>query len=110
MGIDIEMQRDKILKIANKFTPLEEYRTIANSAALIRKLTIVWGAKEAIYKLYAQKSVCFLQHIVIEDFDFDAGETTGTVFFRNTTSSYQLWFLEFEGFTCVYSLPLNTPA
>ena len=107
VGIDIEMQREKILRIANKFTPLEEYRTLANSEALIRKLTIVWGAKESIYKLYAQRSVSFLQHINIQDFEFDAGQTTGKVFFKNVTSSYKLWFLEFEGFTCVYALAEN---
>lgn len=107
VGIDIEKQREKILRIANKFTPIEEYRTIANTAALIRKLTIVWGGKESIYKLYAQRGVSFLQHIHIEDFDFDVGETTGKVFFRNVTSSYRLWFQELEGFTCVYALPEN---
>ena len=52
VGIDIEMQRDKILRIAHKFTPLQEYKTLANTAAIIRKLTIVWGAKESIYKIY----------------------------------------------------------
>lgn len=105
VGIDIEMQRDKILRIARKFTPIEEYRTLANSEALIRKLTIVWGAKESIYKLYANRGLSFLQHINISDFDFEAGETTGKVFFRGITSSYDLSFLEFEGFTCVYALP-----
>ena len=107
VGIDIEMQREKILRIANKFTQLEEYRTLANTAAVIRKLTIVWGAKEAIYKLYARPGVSFLQHIDIQDFDFDSGETTGKVYFNNVTSSYKLWFLEFEDFTCVYALPEN---
>ncbi|HSM64453.1 MAG TPA: 4'-phosphopantetheinyl transferase superfamily protein, partial [Gillisia sp.] len=68
VGIDIEKQRDKILKIAEKFTPLEEYHTLANEEALIRKLTIVWGAKESIYKLYAQPGLGFLQHINIADF------------------------------------------
>ena len=108
VGIDIEMQREKILRIANKFTPIEEYRTLANTAAVIRKLTIVWGAKESIYKLYAKRKVSFLQHIDIRDFDFDEGETTGKVFFDNITSSYKLWFLEFEGFSCVYALPENS--
>ena len=49
VGIDIEKQRDKILKIAHKFTPVEEYKTIANHDALISKLTIVSGAKECLF-------------------------------------------------------------
>ena len=104
VGIDIEKQREKILLIAQKFTPLEEYRTLANTDALIRKLTIVWGAKEAVYKLYAQPKVSFLQHINITDFDFDDQKTTGKISFNGSTSWYAFEFLEFEGFTCVYTL------
>jgi 4'-phosphopantetheinyl transferase len=111
VGIDIEKQRDKILKIAEKFTPLKEYHTLANEDALIRKLTIVWGGKESIYKLYAEAGLGFLQHINITDFDFDDARTTGLVNFKEKTSSYYLEFLEFEGFTCVYALNSsnNTP-
>jgi 4'-phosphopantetheinyl transferase len=104
VGIDIEKQRDKILKIANKFTPLREYRTLANDDAVIRKLTIVWGAKEAIYKLYSEKGVSFLQHIDIKDFAFESGKTTGDIIYQGTRKSYKIWFLEFEGFTCVYAM------
>ena len=103
VGIDIEKQRDKILKIAEKFTPLKEYHTLANEEALIRKLTIVWGAKESIYKLYSQSGLGFLQHINITDFDFDDKKTTGKVYFKGKNSNYNLEFLEFEGFTCVYA-------
>ncbi|QED38266.1 4'-phosphopantetheinyl transferase superfamily protein [Antarcticibacterium arcticum] len=103
VGIDIEKQRDKILTIAHKFTPLSEYHTLANEEALIRKLTIVWGGKEAIYKLMAEPGLSFLQHINITDFDFDATKTTGKVLFNGHPSLYELEFLEFEGFTCVYA-------
>lgn len=107
VGVDIEKQRDKILKIAEKFTPLKEYHTLANEEALIRKLTIVWGAKESIYKLYAQPGLGFLQHINIADFDFDTKKTTGKVYFKGEKSDYNLEFLEFEGFTCVYAKPVK---
>lgn len=104
VGIDIEKQRNKILKIASKFTPLKEYHTVANEDALIRKLTIVWGGKESIYKLMAEPGLGFLQHINITDFDFNTGKTTGTVSFNGKTSRYELNFLEFEGFTCVFAM------
>ncbi|HER41107.1 MAG TPA: 4-phosphopantetheinyl transferase family protein, partial [Salinimicrobium catena] len=105
VGIDIEKQREKILLIAHKFTPIEEYRTLANSEALVRKLTIVWGAKEAVYKIYATPKVSFLQHINITDFDFDDQKTTGKITFNGSVSWYDFDFLEFEGFTCVYAMP-----
>ena len=104
VGIDIEKQRDKILKIAHKFTPFQEYKTIANHDALISKLTIVWGAKESLYKIYGKKKLRFLEHIYIEDFKFENEKTTGEIRFENETQSYHVHFLEFDGFTCVYAL------
>lgn len=104
VGIDIEKQRDKILRIAHKFTPLQEYKTIANHEALIRKITIVWGGKEAIYKVFGAKGLSFLKHIDIDNFSMETTQTKGTVYFGKETTTYTLDFLEFEGFTCVYAL------
>ncbi|MFS4415923.1 4'-phosphopantetheinyl transferase family protein [Maribacter sp. 2307ULW6-5] len=103
VGIDIEKQRDKILRIAHKFTPVHEYRTMANTAALVRKLTIVWGAKEALYKIYGKRKLSFLKHIDVSDFMFDDGGTRATISIGGQVRSYEVHFLEFEGFTCVYA-------
>ena len=104
VGIDIEKQRDKILRIAHKFTPVEEYSTIANTDALIRKLTIVWGAKESLYKIYAEPGLSFLGHINVKDFSFEDNRTAASIFYEGDESSYTIEFLEFEGFTCVYAI------
>jgi len=103
VGIDIEKQRDKILKIAHKFTPFEEYKTIANHDALIRKLTIVWGAKESLYKIYGKKKLRFLENIYVEDFSFDGNKTIGEIRYKQENLSFEVRFLEFDGFTCVYA-------
>tara|TARA_R110000822_G_C15021071_1_gene463107 strand:- start:119 stop:601 length:483 start_codon:yes stop_codon:yes gene_type:complete len=104
VGIDIEKQRQKILKIAHKFTPIEEYRTLANDDAVMRKLTMVWGAKESLYKSFARKGVSFLEHIYVEDFRLDDLQSTAEVSFEDKEETYKVWFLEFEGFTCAYAL------
>ncbi|MDQ7916272.1 4'-phosphopantetheinyl transferase superfamily protein [Mesonia sp. MT50] len=106
IGIDIEKQREKIMKIAHKFTPLKEYRTLANDDAIIRKLTIVWGAKESIYKYMSVPGLLFLHHIYVDDFDFDEMKTTAKVNYQGKEESFKIDYLEFEGFTCVYALPL----
>lgn len=103
VGIDIEKQRNKILKIAHKFTPIQEYRTIANEDALIRKLTIVWCAKESLYKSFAEKGVSFLQNIYVEEFALEDLKTTATVTYKDETEKYNVDYLEFEGFTCAYA-------
>lgn len=107
VGIDIEKNRDKILRIAHKFTPLEEYRTIANNEALIGKLTVVWGCKEALYKIYSEPGLSFLQHIFVNEFKLSDGKTTGEIFYEGKTSKYAISFLDFEGFTLVYALREN---
>lgn len=104
VGIDIEKQRDKILRIAYKFTPIEEYRTLANSEALIRKLTIVWGAKESLYKIYAQPGLSFLNHINVQNFSLDWEETTAEILYEGQKSEFDISFFEIEDFTCVYAL------
>lgn len=104
VGIDIEMQRDKILRIAHKFTPIEEYRTIANSEALVRKLTIVWGCKESLYKIYAEPGLSFLHHIIIKDFPLTETDIIGEILYQGETSAYDIRYQEFEGFTLVYAI------
>ncbi|MFT6795125.1 MAG: 4'-phosphopantetheinyl transferase [Maribacter sp.] len=107
VGIDIEMQRNKILRIAHKFTPVNEYRTLANTEAVVRKSTIVWGAKESLYKIYGQKGLSFLEHINVSDFLFDDKKTSATIQYKGDTDSYHISFMEFEGFTCVYAFPID---
>lgn len=107
VGIDIEKQRDKIKLIAPKFTPIEEYKALGDGEDLIRKLTIVWGAKESLYKLYGKRGLLFLHDIFVEDFDISDQKTTARVTHNEEVTNYILNFLEFEGFTCVYALDNN---
>ncbi len=104
VGIDIEKQREKILKIAHKFTPIEEYGSLSDPKNLIRKLTVVWGAKESLYKISSILGLSFLKNINIEDFTMEAGETTGVITLNGNISSFKIYFLELEGFTCAYAL------
>lgn len=104
VGIDIEKQREKIKLIAPKFTPIEEYKALGDGEDLIRKLTIVWGAKESLYKLYGKKGLLFLHDIFVEDFDISQQKTTARVTHHKEVTFYILNFLEFENFTCVYAL------
>lgn len=104
VGIDIEKQRIKILRIAHKFTPIEEYRTLANEDAIMRKLTFVWCAKESLYKSFANPGVSFIQNIYVEDFGMEDLQTTAKVYFHEKSEVYDVHFLEFEEFTCAYAL------
>ena len=53
VGIDIELQREKIIKIADKFVNNQELQRLKSfdNQDFIKKLTVKWGAKEAIFKI-----------------------------------------------------------
>lgn len=107
VGIDIERQRNKIIRIAHKFTPVEEYKTMANDDAFVRKLTIVWCAKESLYKSFSEKGLSFLRHIDVADFDMDESETTAKVVFGKRSADYHVSFFEFEEYTCAYAFKID---
>jgi len=104
VGIDIEKKREKILRIAHKFTEIDEYQKLNHKDVIIRKLTIVWCAKESLYKSFNRVGLTFLNHIYVEDFSMYYNETTAKVNFEDKTEKYKVWFLEFEEFTCAYAL------
>jgi phosphopantetheine--protein transferase-like protein len=66
VGIDIEKLNDRINHLASKFLNKEEMARLPEENQ-DRFLTIVWSAKEAIYKLYG-KSEVQLDNITIEPF------------------------------------------
>lgn len=105
VGIDIEMQREKIVRIAHKFTTPEDYGNLTHKHDLIRKLTMVWCAKEALYKIYATPGLSFLQHIVIADFNMEELKTDGNIIYQGNTTPYKIFFTEFDGFTAAHAYP-----
>lgn len=107
VGIDIEMMRPKILRIANKFTILEAYQTLGHEEAIVRKLTMVWCAKEALYKMYATPGLSFLQHIDIHDFFVETYRTLGNIIYQGKVTTYEIYFEEMEGFMCGYALKID---
>lgn len=67
VGVDIELIKDKIQKIKNKFLKSEELSGLPEQDNTLA-LYICWCAKEAIYKWYGKKGLEFKQHIDIYPF------------------------------------------
>lgn len=106
VGIDIEKQRDKIVRIAHKFVESEQEFVEQFQEEKVRVLTVIWGAKESLYKLYGTAGLSFEQNIHITPFNLGMPFTTASLHYKNKISYYDITFLEFEGFTCVYALPI----
>ena len=106
VGIDVEKKRDKIIRIAHKFTSVKNFEK-SSLTTKISKLTAIWCAKESLYKSFNRVGLSFLNHIHVADFGLDQNETTAIADFNNKTESYHVRFSEFEGFTCAYALINN---
>lgn len=104
VGIDIEKQRPKIVRIAHKFTTLPIQDGGQEQEILVRKLTKIWGAKESLYKISPILGLSFLQNIFIETEFNHKRWFSGEINVDDIHSEFTISHLEFEGFTCVYAL------
>lgn len=105
IGIDIEKQREKITSISHKFVHSSEEHFFNNEQTRISLLTIIWCVKESLYKLYATPGLSFKDHIKITEVDFSNNRIKSTINYKGKRDSYELAFIEFEGFTCAYVIP-----
>jgi len=105
VGIDIEKQRDKINRIAPKFVKYEREFITKNELDRIRILTIIWGAKEALYKLYGIAGLSFRENIHVMPFELGMPFSVASIDHQGSIEHYDITFAEFDGFTCVYALP-----
>lgn len=102
VGIDIEKQRPKIEIIANKFVDYEFNYLDTNTEDYVRKLTVIWGVKESLYKLFATPGMLFKEHFLVIPFMLNDCQTVAWIDYENKKYRYQSYFFEFEGFTCAY--------
>ncbi|TPG39281.1 4'-phosphopantetheinyl transferase family protein [Flavobacterium pectinovorum] len=114
VGIDMELQREKILRIADKFVDTENSYLSLNSgtdniADYIRELTIIWGAKEAIFKIRNEKGISFKDHIRIDAFSLDQNQTEASLHFNDLVIEFNVHYKEMksdisgQNFTLVYA-------
>ncbi|MBA0882563.1 4'-phosphopantetheinyl transferase family protein [Flavobacterium undicola] len=105
VGIDIELQREKIIRIADKFCDAEfQYLEREKTAEYIKKLTVIWGAKEAIFKIRNEKGISFKDHIAVNEFDLGQTQTASSLHFGGLHKEFNIYFEEVEDFTLVYAL------
>ena len=105
VGIDIELQREKIIRIADKFCDAEfQYLDREKTAEYIKKLTVIWGAKEAIFKIRNEKGISFKDHITVNEFDLNQTQAIANLHFGGLHKEFNIYFEEVEDFTLVCAL------
>ena len=102
-GIDIELQREIIIKIAPKFAEKELEFLDKDNQEYIRKLTVIWGVKESIFKIINEVGISFKDHIHVHPFEMVDLSGTANLYFQNRASQFEYHFIEIDNFTLVYA-------
>lgn len=106
IGIDIEKLRDKIQRIAPKFIGYEmDFLSVVDKP--VEALTVIWGAKESMYKLYGTKGLGFKAHCYVEPFDIEIRHTVARLVYENDNLKFDVYFEPIENFMMVYILPAH---
>ncbi|MCF6294548.1 MAG: 4'-phosphopantetheinyl transferase superfamily protein [Flavobacteriaceae bacterium] len=102
IGVDIEKQREKIVRIANRFVDYESQYLTDENIECVKKLTVIWCIKESLYKLFATSGLSFKKHTLVIPFTLEDKSTTAWIDYENKKQRFTANYLEFEGFTCAY--------
>lgn len=105
VGIDIEKNRDKIIRIAPKFVGTEmDY--VDTKSDYIEQLSVIWGAKEALYKMCNSRSLSFLKDMHIAPFTLQSEFLCATVNAQSLDfkQNFKLYFKAIENYTLVYAV------
>ncbi|KGO78919.1 4-phosphopantetheinyl transferase [Flavobacterium beibuense F44-8] len=108
IGIDMEIRREKAIKIADKFIDKEfDFLNTEDVPDYVRRLIVIWGVKETLYKMFSRKGLSFKQNIDVAPFEMHDAKGTATVSYMEIEGNYSFYFEEIEDFTLVYSIDNN---
>ena len=102
IGIDIEKNREKIKRIAQKF--IDKETVFLKDKNIIEQLTVLWGAKESLYKIYPFEGLSFKKNVPIDAFDLKDKKTIGWIKTTDRNKKYDIRFERVENFTLVCAL------
>jgi 4'-phosphopantetheinyl transferase len=101
-GIDLEMQRQKIITIAEKFMDTEfDFLPKEKNQDFIQKSTVIWGVKEAIFKIENEVGISFKNHISVFPFEMDEGKTSAILTFGTQVKEFSIQFEIVENYIVV---------
>lgn len=101
VGIDVEKHRTQLFKIKHKFLNAEELAWLSEKESL-EMLTKLWCCKEALYKIYPHNGLA-LKNIMINDFEINDQQTTGSIIEKDWKKNYQINFDFFEDHILAYA-------
>ena len=103
-GIDLELRRPKVALLADKFCEFElKYLNPEITEDYISRLTVIWGIKEAIFKIRNEQGISFKEHIKVLNFEMADNECRAWLHFGDIAKDYNVYFEEIANYTLVYA-------
>ncbi|HTO35916.1 MAG TPA: 4'-phosphopantetheinyl transferase superfamily protein [Flavobacterium sp.] len=104
IGIDIEILKPKILKIAPRFMDVSHLEGLSEDDQIL-KATIIWGIKESVFKIKNEKGISFPEHIFEDCFSLSDKCCTANLYFNNHTEKFTSRFYNLEDYIFVCVIP-----
>ena len=109
IGVDIEHEREQLLRIKHKFCNTEELHFCQDN---VQQILLIWTAKEAMYKAYGQKELDFKEQMKVWDFEYlsnaQAGEFKGSLTVDENLFLFDIEFRRKSPYILTWTL-LNQP-
>ncbi|HCL05485.1 MAG TPA: 4-phosphopantetheinyl transferase, partial [Chitinophagaceae bacterium] len=103
VGIDVELLTPRVEKIKHKFLHSEERAMLEQSSAdSITVLTLLWSAKEAMFKWWGNGDVDFSEALRIHELPEEKAGTIKTSFVKQTITPLTLHYRLFGNLTLVW--------
>ncbi len=104
IGIDLEKLKEKTLKIAPRFMDVKHLENLS-AEEQIEKATVIWGVKEAVFKIKNEKGISFPQHISERKFNLNDGTCTAELRFNNLLETFSIQFYKVKAYIFVCAIP-----
>jgi phosphopantetheine--protein transferase-like protein len=107
VGIDIQELKVNIENIATKFVNKEEMKELTTESGGKQEcLHALWGAKEALYKLYGKKKLDFKENLHIKDLEIETNKGTaiGTISNGNYEKEVPVYFQKLGEYILAFAI------
>ena len=90
-GIDIELPKERILRVAERFVNPKEASFVPKEEEL-NYLTLIWCAKETLFKMTPKNDINFKEDMILFPFKIDNEGIIKAKVFEKCTSEYDLFY------------------
>jgi phosphopantetheinyl transferase len=103
VGVDVELVREKVAKIGPKFCASELQYLAPDLTTETQRLTVIWGAKEAVFKIVNREGISFNHHIFVAPFELSSTKTSALLSFDSLHRPFSIQYQLIANYALVYA-------